>query len=87
MLSVSFPNAPYSYKMEYTVSGQSLSVQLSVSGVNTTEWTKNSSGIWLGLAYNSNSMKDVVYTMCTYGYNGKVTDAFTCFDGYFDYNR
>ena len=44
-------------------------------------------GIYLGIGYGKKEMKDIDFTMCRFVTTGKPTDAFICFDGYFDANR
>ncbi len=71
-VKVPFPNAPNGFTMDYILTGKLLSVELTLAGYDTSSWIKGQSGLWMGLAYNSNSMKDVVYSMCTYEYNDSV---------------
>ena len=56
-------------------------MNLSLSNVNTSQWTltDGSEGLWLGLGYNSTAADTSSdFTLCYYNYTNSTADHFTC---------
>lgn len=81
------------YKLDYLVlnptdSNASVFINLTVSGVNTTDFVPGKSGVWIGLGYGNNQMKNVDYNMFLFNQTSATTaNLYLSNDGYFDGNR
>jgi hypothetical protein len=82
------------YTFSYNVINQTaanpvLNATLSITGFDTSSLTTpdGKSGLYLGLGFGSTEMKNVDAINCLYFWSNKTTDAFVCYDMYFNSSR
>lgn len=86
---VKFPSHLNNYTLDYQVQTGNTSVRynLSATAINTTAWVSNKSGVYFGLGFGNNLMSNVDSVDCMFVWKNASTDAFACYDLYFDANR
>jgi hypothetical protein len=82
------------YKLQYNIINETsanptLNATLSISGFDTSKWTTadGKTGLYLGLGFGGSTMMNIDSINCLYFWTNKTTDAFSCFDLWFDGNR
>jgi hypothetical protein len=82
------------FKLQYNIINETsanptLNATLSISGFDTSKWTTadGKTGLYLGLGFGGSTMMNIDSINCLYFWTNKTTDAFSCFDLYFDANR
>ncbi len=66
-----------------------LNVSLQITGYDTSSWITpdGRTGLYLGLGYGNDEMRDVDSISCLFMWNNRTNDTFMCFDTWFDGNR
>lgn len=87
--TVKFPSRTNDYTLNYQVlsSGNAIRFNLSATGIDTSTWVSGKSGLWFGIGFGNNQMKNIDFNWCTFAWKNATTDAFACVDSYFDANR
>ena len=82
------------YKLQYNIINETsdnptLNATLSISGFDTSKWTNadGKTGLYLGLGFGGSTMRNIDVINCGYLWTNKTTDAFRCYDSWFDGNR
>jgi DOMON domain len=80
---VKFPSLKNNFTMDYAIIGSNVRINLTATAIDTSAWV-NKSGVWFGIGYGNNQMKNIDYNMCLFSWTNKTTDAFSCYDNSFD---